>query len=73
MVDVSFFFSISYNLVNFCRVFINALTCRNGIQVGGVGSKYGVVGTWSTASHENLGPVGPFWFVFNLSMGGCRH
>ncbi|KAM0750073.1 hypothetical protein T439DRAFT_244950 [Meredithblackwellia eburnea MCA 4105] len=34
----------------------------HGIQVGGVRSKYGIVGVWSTADHDEAGPNGPFWY-----------
>jgi len=33
-----------------------------GVQVGGVGSRMGVLGIWSDAFHEHEGPAGPFWF-----------
>ncbi|KAF4617215.1 hypothetical protein D9613_006230 [Agrocybe pediades] len=32
-----------------------------GIQVGGIRSSYGVLGTWSTVFHDDDDPVGPFW------------
>ncbi|KAF5360639.1 hypothetical protein D9756_005131 [Leucocoprinus leucothites] len=32
-----------------------------GIQVGGVGSSYGVLGCWTTVFHDSDDPVGPFW------------
>lgn len=40
----------------------------NGVQVGGARSKFGVLGTWTTANHEDGGPNGPFWCV--LRFGG---
>jgi len=33
-----------------------------GIQVGGVRSKWGVLGVWTDVNHEVEGPVGPFYF-----------
>ncbi|KAH8091065.1 hypothetical protein BXZ70DRAFT_954171 [Cristinia sonorae] len=32
-----------------------------GIQVGGVRSPFGVLGVWTTVSHDLHDPVGPFW------------
>ncbi|KAF8588431.1 hypothetical protein K439DRAFT_1537923 [Ramaria rubella] len=32
-----------------------------GIQIGGVASAMGVVGTWTGAFHSERDPVGPFW------------
>lgn len=32
-----------------------------GIQIGGVASAMGVVGTWTGARHSEHDPVGPFW------------
>ncbi|KAI4294587.1 hypothetical protein K523DRAFT_318185 [Schizophyllum commune Tattone D] len=31
------------------------------VQVGGVRSKYGILGVWTTIFHDDDGPVGPFW------------
>jgi hypothetical protein len=33
-----------------------------GIQVGGRGSKRGILGTWSAVQREQLSPNGPFWY-----------
>jgi hypothetical protein len=33
-----------------------------GIQVGGRGSKRGIVGIWSAVQREQLSPNGPFWY-----------
>lgn len=34
----------------------------SGVQVGGTGSAFGVIGTWSPAEHEGeRDPAGPFW------------
>jgi len=33
----------------------------NGVQLGDVGSARGVVGVWTTTTHEQGDPVGPFW------------
>ncbi|KAL0068284.1 hypothetical protein AAF712_004671 [Marasmius tenuissimus] len=32
-----------------------------GVQVGGIGSKLGIVGMWTGASHERGDPIGPSW------------
>lgn len=32
-----------------------------GVQVGSVGSAIGVIGVWTTVSHSEDDPVGPFW------------
>ncbi|KAF9483578.1 hypothetical protein BDN70DRAFT_827292 [Pholiota conissans] len=32
-----------------------------GVQVGGLRSSFGVLGSWSTIFHEEDDPVGPFW------------
>ncbi|KAK4050688.1 hypothetical protein OIV83_003414 [Microbotryomycetes sp. JL201] len=34
----------------------------NGVQIGGPRSKYGVVGYWTAADHEEESPGGPFWY-----------
>jgi hypothetical protein len=34
------------------------LSSCDGIQVGGVRSSYGVLGSWTTIFHERLDPVG---------------
>ncbi|KAM0791789.1 hypothetical protein ACM66B_004052 [Microbotryomycetes sp. NB124-2] len=34
----------------------------NGVQIGGVRSKYGIVGWWTAADHEDESPCGPFWY-----------
>ncbi|KAF9454995.1 hypothetical protein P691DRAFT_754120 [Macrolepiota fuliginosa MF-IS2] len=33
----------------------------NGVQLGNVGSARGVIGVWTTTTHEQGDPVGPFW------------
>ncbi|KAG9037803.1 hypothetical protein FRB95_004090 [Tulasnella sp. JGI-2019a] len=33
-----------------------------GVQIGGVGSARGVIGSWSGFEHNPGDPVGPFWF-----------
>lgn len=33
-----------------------------GIQIGGRGSKRGIVGIWSAVQREQLSPNGPFWY-----------
>ncbi|KAH8795928.1 hypothetical protein DL96DRAFT_1646398 [Flagelloscypha sp. PMI_526] len=32
-----------------------------GVQIGGVGSQFGVLGSWTTVHHDQDDPVGPFW------------
>jgi len=39
----------------------NAIWSSEGIQIGGLQSPFGVLGSWSTVFHENDDPVGPFW------------
>lgn len=39
----------------------NATWSSEGIQVGGIRSLFGVLGTWTTVFHEDDDPVGPFW------------
>ncbi|GAA5928493.1 hypothetical protein JCM3775_000629 [Rhodotorula graminis] len=34
----------------------------NGVQVGGPGSRYGVLGVWTSADRADEGPCGPFWY-----------
>lgn len=34
----------------------------NGVSIGGIGSRYGVVGCWSTVDHDRAGPNGEFIF-----------
>ncbi|KAH8997404.1 hypothetical protein EDB92DRAFT_2101458 [Lactarius akahatsu] len=33
----------------------------DGVQVGGVRSSYGVLGSWTTVFHDHHDPVGPLW------------
>ncbi|KZT67309.1 hypothetical protein DAEQUDRAFT_713802 [Daedalea quercina L-15889] len=39
----------------------NAMWSSEGVQVGGVRSSYGILGSWTTIHHETHDPVGPFW------------
>ncbi|KZT09196.1 uncharacterized protein LAESUDRAFT_722920 [Laetiporus sulphureus 93-53] len=39
----------------------NAIWSSEGVQVGGVRSSFGVLGTWTTVDHAVHDPVGPFW------------
>ncbi|KAH9936501.1 uncharacterized protein B0H18DRAFT_974101 [Fomitopsis serialis] len=39
----------------------NAMWSSEGIQIGGVRSSYGILGSWTTVHHEPHDPVGPFW------------
>lgn len=43
---------------------ITAIFSSVGIQVGGVGSSYGVLGSWTTVFHEDEDPVGKRHVVF---------
>ncbi|KAJ3714166.1 hypothetical protein C8R42DRAFT_726657 [Lentinula raphanica] len=38
-----------------------AIWSSEGIQVGGIRSSYGVLGSWTTIFHDEDDPVGPFW------------
>ncbi|KAF5336991.1 hypothetical protein D9611_003456 [Ephemerocybe angulata] len=37
----------------------------SGVQIGDVGSAVGVIGVWTTTSHDQSDPVGPFWLFKN--------
>jgi len=39
----------------------NAVWSSEGVQVGGIGSTFGVLGSWTTIFHDSDDPVGPFW------------
>ncbi|KAI0715635.1 hypothetical protein C8T65DRAFT_643498 [Cerioporus squamosus] len=39
----------------------NSIWSSEGVQVGNVRSKYGVLGSWTTVQHDRHDPVGPFW------------
>ncbi|KAJ8483358.1 hypothetical protein ONZ51_g4756 [Trametes cubensis] len=39
----------------------NAIWSSEGVQIGNVRSKYGVLGSWTTVLHDRHDPVGPFW------------
>ncbi|KAH9924355.1 uncharacterized protein BXZ73DRAFT_91336 [Epithele typhae] len=39
----------------------NAIWSSEGIQVGNVRSKFGILGAWTTVLHDSEDPVGPFW------------
>ncbi|KAG1777383.1 hypothetical protein EV702DRAFT_1102901 [Suillus placidus] len=32
-----------------------------GVQIGGIASAFGVIGTWTGIRHDHADPVGPFW------------
>ena len=34
----------------------------SGVQVGGVKSRFGILGEWSSSDHDVGGPNGPFWY-----------
>ncbi|KAH9949791.1 hypothetical protein B0H21DRAFT_725996 [Amylocystis lapponica] len=38
-----------------------AIWSSEGVQVAGVRSTFGVLGTWTTVHHDRHDPVGPFW------------
>ncbi|KAJ3744490.1 hypothetical protein DFH05DRAFT_1525539 [Lentinula detonsa] len=38
-----------------------AIWSSEGVQVGGIRSSYGVLGSWTTIFHDEDDPVGPFW------------
>ncbi|KAJ3907882.1 hypothetical protein F5879DRAFT_986063 [Lentinula edodes] len=38
-----------------------AIWSSEGVQVGGIRSSYGVLGSWTTIFHDDDDPVGPFW------------
>jgi len=40
----------------------NAIWNCEGVQVGGLGSSFGILGSWTTIFHDIDDPVGPFWF-----------
>ncbi|KAF5384743.1 hypothetical protein D9757_006251 [Collybiopsis confluens] len=39
----------------------STLWCSKGVQLGGIASATGIVGSWSTSMHDQGDPVGPFW------------
>ncbi|KAL0961503.1 hypothetical protein HGRIS_006444 [Hohenbuehelia grisea] len=39
----------------------NLIWSSEGVQIGGVRSQFGVLGTWTTVFHDNDDPIGPFW------------
>jgi len=39
----------------------DAIWSSEGVQVGGVRSSFGVLGSWTTVHHDRHDPVGPFW------------
>ncbi|KAF9066053.1 hypothetical protein BDP27DRAFT_1424201 [Rhodocollybia butyracea] len=39
----------------------STLWCSQGVQLGGIASAAGIVGSWSTSVHDQGDPVGPFW------------
>ncbi|KAF5387357.1 hypothetical protein D9757_005749 [Collybiopsis confluens] len=53
-----------------------ALWSSEGLQVGGVRSSYGVLGSWTTIFHDVDDPVGPFWLrkpPLNVEVGVTGH
>ena len=57
---VKLFGGIVYSSRTYWPSLIVASSSCNGIQVGGVRSSYGVLGSWTTFFHEHLDPVGMF-------------
>ncbi|KAI0667709.1 hypothetical protein C8Q78DRAFT_1052179 [Trametes maxima] len=39
----------------------NAIWSSEGVQVGNIRSKFGILGSWTTVLHDRHDPVGPFW------------
>ncbi|KAG7088014.1 hypothetical protein E1B28_012051 [Marasmius oreades] len=39
----------------------NPIWSGEGVQIGGIRSTYGVLGSWTTVFHDIDDPVGPFW------------
>ncbi|KAH9851741.1 hypothetical protein C2E23DRAFT_828981 [Lenzites betulinus] len=39
----------------------NAIWSSEGVQIGSIRSKYGILGAWTTVLHDRHDPVGPFW------------
>ncbi|KAF8157961.1 hypothetical protein B0H34DRAFT_706937 [Crassisporium funariophilum] len=39
----------------------NAIWSSAGVQVGGLRSSFGILGSWTTVFHDSDDPVGPFW------------
>jgi len=39
----------------------NAIWSCEGVQVGGLRSSFGILGSWTTIFHDADDPVGPFW------------
>ena len=67
------FVSLSLILVKLIRgltqVLIVSCFSYEGIQVGGVGSCYGILGSWTIISHDIDDPVGmDLWFFFCISL-----
>ncbi|GAW01400.1 f-box domain-containing protein [Lentinula edodes] len=40
---------------------LSTLWCSKGVQLGGIASAAGIVGSWGTSVHDQGDPVGPFW------------
>ncbi|VDB94895.1 unnamed protein product [Peniophora sp. CBMAI 1063] len=43
----------------------------DGVQLGGPGSAAGVLGMWTSAEHEHMDPLGPFW-AWKVGAPGAR-
>lgn len=62
---------LSFILVKLIRVYSAIILCfsSEGIQVGGVGSCYGTLGSWTTIFHDTDDPVGMDLCFFFLYFG----
>ncbi|KDR83208.1 hypothetical protein GALMADRAFT_113420 [Galerina marginata CBS 339.88] len=47
----------------------NTIWSSEGIQIGGLQSSFGVLGSWTTIFHDGDDPVGPFWMHKHNSEG----
>ncbi|KAJ4499139.1 hypothetical protein C8R41DRAFT_915787 [Lentinula lateritia] len=50
-----------YDLIQGAVHDLSTLWCSKGVQLGGIASAAGIVGSWSTSVHDQGDPVGPFW------------
>ncbi|KAJ3718435.1 hypothetical protein C8R42DRAFT_675984 [Lentinula raphanica] len=50
-----------YDLIQGAVHHSSTLWCSKGVQLGGIASAAGIVGSWSTSAHDQGDPVGPFW------------
>ncbi|GAW01398.1 f-box domain-containing protein [Lentinula edodes] len=50
-----------YDLIQGAVHDLSTLWCSKGVQLGGIASAAGIVGSWGTSVHDQGDPVGPFW------------